>query len=184
MKMLSPEKPQTKNIYFVAMLMAAAPTGGVVMPMEVGYSASNIRVISEHKNKTSPAGQLDNARDGLDMTVTALCKVFGVSRQTYYNWANGDAPATASRNLLASLSGAADLLRDLPGSKSVLLSQPVRDGKNFWRLVSEGVDAKELAQVIRDRTQRRAGERVSIRQAIERKKNADTLKTVSDEFVG
>jgi len=184
MKMLSPEKPQTRNIYFVAMLLAAAPTGGVVMPLQVGYSTSNIRVVSTREDKTSPAGQLANARDGLGMTVTALCKVFDVSRQTYYNWANGDAPAASSRNLIASLSTAADLLRDLPGSKSVLLSQPVRNGKNFWRLVSEGDNANELAQLIRDRALRRAGERLSVREAIERKRSAGTLKSVSGEFVG
>jgi len=182
--MLSPEKTPKKNIYFVAMLAAVASTGGVTIVPQIGYSTANIRVVNTREDKASSAIQLAHVREGLGLTATALCKVFGVSRQTYYNWANGDAPAEISRKLLASLSAAADLLSDLPGSQSVLLSQPVRQGKTFWRLVSEGGDAVELAQVIRDRTLRRSDERSSIREAIERKKKSGMLNSISDEFVG
>jgi transcriptional regulator with XRE-family HTH domain len=184
MKMLSPEKSQNKNIYFVAMLLASASTGGVAIVPQIGYSTSNIRAVTTRDDKNSHGGQLDNVRDGLGITVTALCKAFGVSRQAYYNWVNGDTPASSSRELLSRLSAAADLIRDLPGSKSVLLSQPLLNGKSFWRLVGEGQDPTELAQVVRDRALRRSGERSAIRAALERKKSAGTLSLSSDEFVG
>jgi hypothetical protein len=62
--------------------------------------------------------------------------------------------------------------------------QPLHNGKNFWRLVDEGQDPAELAQVVRDRVLRRSGERSAIRAALERKKGAGTLSSSSDEFVG
>jgi hypothetical protein len=184
MKMLSPEKSQNRNIYFVAMLLATASTGGVAIVPQIGYSTSNIHAVTARDDKNMYGGQLDNVRKGLGITVTALCKVFSVSRQAYYNWANGDTPAASSRELLSRLSAAADLIRDLPGSKSVLLLQPLHNGKNFWRLVDEGQDPAELAQVVRDRVLRRSGERSAIRAALERKKGAGTLSSSSDEFVG
>lgn len=172
------------SIYFFAMMATATGTGGThVVPVK-GYTGSNIRVIGAEETRTAQSHQLETAKRSLEVTVTALCKVFGVSRQTYYNWLKGETPSPENMSLLAKLSEAGQLLNGLAGPKSLLLSQPLKNGQTFWQLLQAGSDPVDLAEIIRARALRRESERDAVRAALQRKRARNTLNKSSDDVMG
>lgn len=184
MNLLRDQKSIAAGIYFFAMMATATGTGGTHVVPEKGYTGSNIRVIGVEETRTAQSHQLEAAKHSFGITVTALCKVFGVSRQTYYNWLKGEAPSPENMSLLAKLSEAGRLLHGLTGPKSLLLSQPIKNGQTFWQLLQAGNDPVDLAEVIRARALRREGERDAVRSALQRKRAKNTINTSSDDVMG
>jgi len=184
MTMLSPQNSPNKHLFFMTMLVATASTGGTAVVPQMGYTSPNIRVTNAREGRAVHVAQLENVRTGLGISATMLCKAFGVSRQTYYNWLNGDRPSPDNQAMLGGLSAATDVLRDIPLAKSLLLAQPIERGLNFWHLIAAGEDPARLASILKERTERTGPARLAAREALERKRLAGTLKPVDDATIG
>jgi hypothetical protein len=73
--------------------------------------------------------------------------VFGVSRQTLYNWLKGETPKVVYQERIRELAKAASLFQDLGFvSTTQALSRALMDGKSFLQLVAEGADGKDMAK--------------------------------------
>jgi len=93
-------------------------------------------------------------------TMSRLPEVFGVSRQTLYNWLGGDSPKPMYERRIEQLACAArvfDELRFKP--TAAMLDRTVTGGKTFLQLMSEGADGREMAQKLVRIVQRGADSR-------------------------
>jgi transcriptional regulator with XRE-family HTH domain len=84
---------------------------------------------------------------GFGRTMTRLPEVFGVSRQTLYNWLNGETPKPAQQEKLKQLAEAARMFSKL-GFKptSLALDRTISQGKSLLQLLSEGADGRDAAK--------------------------------------
>ncbi len=86
-------------------------------------------------------------RGGFGRTLSRLTEVFGVSRQTLYNWLEGETPREEHREKLRQLASAAQVFVELQVKPtSQMLDRTVLDGKSLLQLIAEGADGKESAK--------------------------------------
>lgn len=86
-------------------------------------------------------------RDAFGRTFTHLPEVFGVSRQTLYNWLNGERPKTDHHLRIRALANAGVVFSEAgyrPTSED--LFRTVTRGKSFMELMAEGADGKATAE--------------------------------------
>ena len=84
---------------------------------------------------------------GFGRTMSHLPAVFGVSRQTLYNWLNGEIPKEQHQGKLVQLAAAARVFVEADFKPTALaLDRTVAQGKSFVELLGEGADGKETAQ--------------------------------------
>lgn len=90
---------------------------------------------------------MNEVKAGFGRTMSHLPAVFGVSRQTLYNWLSGEVPKEQHRGKLVQLAAAARVFVD-EGFKPtpMALDRTVAKGKSFVELLGEGTDGKETAQ--------------------------------------
>jgi transcriptional regulator with XRE-family HTH domain len=84
---------------------------------------------------------------GFGRTMSHLPAVFGVSRQTLYNWLNGETPKEQHQGKLVQLAAAARAFAEAgfkPTAPS--LDRTVAQGKSFVELIGQGADGKETAE--------------------------------------
>jgi len=86
-------------------------------------------------------------KTGFGRTMSHLPAVFGVSRQTLYNWLNGETPKEQHQGKLVQLAAAARVFAEV-GFKptSISLDRTVAEGKSFVELIGQGADGKEMAE--------------------------------------
>lgn len=90
---------------------------------------------------------MQRVKAGFGRTMSRLPQVFGVSRQTLYNWLNGETPSTVHQARLRELAAAADVFRECGITPtSAMLGRSVTDGKNFLELLASGAEGKDTAQ--------------------------------------
>jgi transcriptional regulator with XRE-family HTH domain len=84
---------------------------------------------------------------GFGRTMSHLPAVFGVSRQTLYNWLNGETPKEQHKGKLMQLAAAARTFTEA-GFKPTApaLERTVAQGKSFVELIGQGADGKETAE--------------------------------------
>lgn len=123
-------------------------TGGVALKeffqQAVGYQPYLVQEVAPVAPFAKLMGQV---REGFGRTMTRLPEVFGVSRQTLYNWLNGDMPAETHHERIRNLAQAAQVFSACqfrPTSNT--LDRTLRNGKTFLQLLAEGADGKETAQ--------------------------------------
>jgi len=97
----------------------------------------------------TPAEDIERIRDVLSPSISNLADVFGVSRQTLYNWMNGERLKPEHFSKLKDLAQAADQLAesDIPIS-GALLKRKVINGKNIFELVRDGGSASDATQML------------------------------------
>lgn len=90
---------------------------------------------------------MKNIQSAFGRTMSQLPAVFGVSRQTLYNWLDGELPRDKHKDKIVQLTAAADVFVD-SGFKptSLALERTVMQGKSFMALIGEGADGKEVAE--------------------------------------
>lgn len=95
-----------------------------------------------------------------DPSVTDLASLFGVSRQTIYNWQAGLPLAEENEDRLERLVRASDIIarHGLAKNHSVL-RRPLADGKGFFALIRDGHDSEEMARLLVDTVQREQQQR-------------------------
>jgi hypothetical protein len=86
---------------------------------------------------------------GFDRTFSRLPAVFGVSRQTLYNWRSGETPKAQHEAKLIQLAAAARVFSEA-GLKPTpsMLDRTVADGKSFLTLLSMGADGTDTAETL------------------------------------
>ena len=90
---------------------------------------------------------MEQVRAGFGRTMSRLPEVFGVSRQTLYNWLDGETPKPAHQERLRQLAQAAQVFIDLGIKPTVLmLDRTVAQGKTLLQLLAAGGDGKESAK--------------------------------------
>ena len=90
---------------------------------------------------------MEQVRAGFGRTMSRLPEVFGVSRQTLYNWLDGETPKPAHQERLRQLAQAAQIFIDLGIKPTVpMLDRTVAQGKTLLQLLAAGGDGKESAK--------------------------------------
>lgn len=177
------EKTQPRApIYFAAGILAAFGTGGTPSLQLIGYTSPNVRISSSDQKKTAAhAMELELIRNKLKISVSALSRVFGVSRQAYYNWIEGQPPSDTHRARISDLYQAALILEDISWPKELTLAEPIIDGRNFWQLVSAGSQACAVANKLRQTMIRTQGQRERAQEALAKQLQSGTAAPFSIE---
>jgi len=90
---------------------------------------------------------MKEVKAGFGRTMSHLPAVFGVSRQTLYNWLNGETPKQQHQGKLVQLAAAAHAFTEagfMPSAQS--LDRTVAQGKSFMELIGQGADGKTTAE--------------------------------------
>jgi hypothetical protein len=129
-------------------------TGGVegvhfVMSRQ-GYSPFAILKVELAATQDAYAPYTDLMKEtkaGFGRTISHLPAVFGVSRQTLYNWLNGETPKEQHQGKLVQLAAAARVFTKAGFKPTALsLERTVAQGKSFVELIGQGADGKETAE--------------------------------------
>lgn len=90
---------------------------------------------------------MKEVKAGFGRTMSHLPAIFGVSRQTLYNWLNGETPKEQHQSKLVELAAAARVFMEA-GFKptSLSLDRAVAQGKSFVELIGQGADGKQTAE--------------------------------------
>lgn len=101
----------------------------------------------EAKALRTPAEDVEKIREILSPAMTNIAKMFGVSRQTIYNWSKGELPTAEHAAKLQDIAIAADIL-SVSGivPNGLLLKRKLVDGKNLYDLIAEGRSAQDSVQ--------------------------------------
>lgn len=127
-------------------------TGGIesacfYMSRIAGYSPSTILIIVQPAPAISFVDLMKEVKIGFGRTLSHLPAAFGVSRQTLYNWLNGEMPKGQHQSKLIELAAAARVFTE-SGFKPTALSldRTVLQAKSFLELIKQGADGKEIAE--------------------------------------
>lgn len=137
-----------------------AGTGGVQSAQfhiaRAGYRSFEI-VLPVQPQNPAHVGLMNQVKDGFGRTMSRLPEIFGVSRQTLYNWLSGETPKEQHHGKLNELAAAAGVFKEL-GFKptSVSLDRTVSQGKSFLQLLSAGANGAESARMLMRIVQRGA----------------------------
>jgi hypothetical protein len=111
---------------------------------------------------------IDEIQGGFDRTFSRLPTVFGVSRQTLYNWRKGETPKPQHEAKLAQLAAAArEFAKVNLTPTSAMLDRTVADGKSFLTLLAEGADGVSTARTLIRIVQRGLISRARLEKALE-----------------
>lgn len=114
----------------------------------------------ETTSARSPTEDMERIRKVLSPAMSDLAKSFNVSRQTIYNWVNGEQPTPEHTARLKDLALVADMFTDAGISvNSVLLKRKVMEGKNLFEIVREGGSARDAAQLLLQIVRRETSQR-------------------------
>ncbi|HEV2622406.1 MAG TPA: helix-turn-helix transcriptional regulator [Frateuria sp.] len=112
---------------------------------------------------------------GMGISAAALARVLGVSRQTLYNWINGDQASENHATRIDTLMRAHEALLTVDQPQRPLLTQPLRASQNFWQLVQTGEDPEVLARAILASQGRRADQRALMAERLAAKRAKGTV---------
>ena len=100
------------------------------------------------KEAYSPYTELmKEVKVGFGRTLSHLPVIFGVSRQTLYNWLNGETPKEQHQGKLIQLAAAARVFTETGFKPTALsLDRTVAQGKSFVDLIGNGADGKDVAE--------------------------------------
>jgi transcriptional regulator with XRE-family HTH domain len=126
-------------------------TGGIASALFIreafGYQPYEV-LEQPQVNEVAPYVKLmEQVKAGFGRTMSRLPEVFGVSRQTLYNWLEGDTPKVAHQERLRQLAEAAKVFADLGIRPTTpMLDRTVAQGKSFLQLMAAGADGQETAK--------------------------------------
>jgi len=126
-------------------------TGGTALEAFVlqpfGYHRFAIIVPAPVVEDAPFAKLMRQVKAGFGRTMSRLPEAFGVSRQTLYNWIDGETPKAIHQERIRQLAEAAAVFAEL-GIKptSATLDRTVAQGKTFLQLMAAGANGKETAK--------------------------------------
>lgn len=160
--------------FFVGVFLAG--TGGVpqLPPSAVGYRPAGVK-FSEFPVGRTAGVDVRRIMAGMSISAAALARVLRVSRQTLYNWINGDRASEIHVTRIDALVRAHEVLLTVREPHRPLLTQPLQEGQNFWQLVQAGEDPEVLAHAVRATHERRAGQRALMAERMAAKRAKGTV---------
>jgi transcriptional regulator with XRE-family HTH domain len=104
-------------------------------------------IVDEVLTTRSPAEDILRIQEVFKPAVTELAAMFGVSRQTIYNWRNGEMPKPEQIVRLQNFVMAADIIStvNLP-DRGHLLTRPLANGRCLADVIRSGEPAVEFAR--------------------------------------
>lgn len=131
--------------------IGGAGTGGVenaeVYRMHIGYQSFFILEAATPVEQAPFKQMMHEVKEAFGRTMTRLPEVFGVSRQTLYNWLDGETPKPAHQAKLRELAEAARVFSAL-GFKpnSLALERIISQGKSLLELLRDGGSGRDAAK--------------------------------------
>lgn len=162
-----PQPAVVSRVQVLELPLSEVGTGG--LPLEsfvrlgMGYQPFAVLERAQHVEQAPYAKLMEQVKFGFGRTMSRLTEVFGVSRQTLYNWLDGETPKAAHQERLRQLAEAAQVLADL-GIKPTtsMLDRTVAQGKTFLQLLASGADGRETAKKLVRVVQRGNDSRVKL----------------------
>ncbi|MDA8095796.1 MAG: hypothetical protein M0T84_18185 [Betaproteobacteria bacterium] len=112
------------------------------------HSASIAEIVEAEPART-PSADLARIREVLKPAISDLATTFGVSRQSIYNWLNGEAVADGNAAKLRDLAQAADVLaHEGITVDATLLKRKFSNGKTLLQVVQAGESARDAAALL------------------------------------
>ena len=138
-----------------------AGTGGVETVRffvdRAGYPLFNVRRDAEPASPAPFVPLMQQVRDGFGRTMSSLPEVFGVSRQSLYNWLSGEVPSEPHHAKLQQLAAAAQVFLSLGFKPTAAgLGRTLSDGNSFLELIHHGHDGRDAARKLIRLTERGA----------------------------
>ena len=131
-------------------------TGGVAglqfIVSRQGYQPPTILILKQEpttpqETRAPFTDRMREVKAGFGRTMSHLPAVFGVSRQTLYNWLNGETPKEQHQSKLEQLAAAARVFAGADFKPTALsLDRTIAQGKSFIELIGQGADGKETAE--------------------------------------
>jgi hypothetical protein len=134
-------------------------TGGLAgeafLTQSYGYKPFQVLAATPPANDAPFAKLMQQVKSGFGRTMSRLPEVFGVSRQTLYNWLDGETPKVSHQERIRQLAQAASVFSEL-GIKPtpLMLDRVITQGKSFLQLMADGADGNEVAKKLIRVTQR------------------------------
>ena len=105
--------------------------------------------VAEVEQVRTPRENLSRIREVLNPSVSDLATTFSVSRQSIYNWLNGDPVADENVVKLQDLAQAVDVLaREGVDIKAALLKRKFANGRTLMQVAQAGESARNAALVL------------------------------------
>ena len=105
--------------------------------------------VVEVKQVRTPGENLSRIREVLRPAVSDLATTFGVSRQSIYNWLNGEPVADENATKLKDLAQAADVLAHKGvGINAALLKRKFANGRTLMQVAQAGESASDAALML------------------------------------
>ncbi len=161
-----------------AVVMVAAflaGTGGVSDPsyfnqrQDRGYPFVYVRPSGESllRHLRGPEGDLAQIRTVFKPSILDIAGIFGVSRQSVYNWIAGEKPSQESVEKLDDLARAADLfLADGVAGSSYMFRRKLGNGKTLMETVREGGSAQDAARSLLQIARKESSERETLQRRL------------------
>ena len=158
------ERLQTGALFGVKGLLAAGTVGLLVstgtgahidalaqmQQQRLGQSLTSsptIAYVSETRNVRSPSEDLKRIKEVINPAISDLAKCFQVSRQSIYNWLNGEQPSSGHLAMLKDLALAADALSESGATiTGYVLKRKFIEGKNLFEAIQHGGSACDYAK--------------------------------------
>jgi transcriptional regulator with XRE-family HTH domain len=105
--------------------------------------------VEEAEKVRTPSEDLSRIREVLNPAVSDLATTFGVSRQSVYNWLNGEPVADENAAKLQDLAQAADVLaHEGVTINSALMKRKFTSGRTLMQVAQAGESAREAALLL------------------------------------
>ena len=105
--------------------------------------------VAEVEQVRTPSENLSRIRKVLNPAVSDLATTFGVSRQSVYNWLNGDPVADENAAKLHDLAQAADVLAyESVGINAAMLKRKFANGRTLMQVAQAGESARDAALML------------------------------------
>lgn len=105
--------------------------------------------VAEVEQVRTPNENLLRIREVLNPAVSDLATTVGVSRQSVYNWLNGDPVADENAAKLQDLAQAADVLaHERVGTDAALLKRKFANGRTLMQVAQAGESARDAALML------------------------------------
>ena len=105
--------------------------------------------VAEVEQVRAPSENLSRIREVLNPAVSDLATTFGVSRQSVYNWLNGEPVADQNAAKLQDLAQAADVLaHEGVGINAALLKRKFANGRTLMQIAQAGESARDAALML------------------------------------
>lgn len=133
-------------------------TGGVAslafVRQPYGYACFCIVTRTQVEPETAFSHDMAQVKAGFGRTMSCLPAIFGVSRQTLYNWLDGQTPKEQHQLPLHQLAQAAVMFVELAFKPTpAMLDRTLDSGKSFIQMIAGGADgrdtAKKLVHIVR-----------------------------------